>query len=234
MHLVLLDRWNSLDSPLHRLDPRAKIVGLLGLVVFLATRRGGTRGLAAVAVLLLVLILVSGVPLVYYLKRAALVLPFTAMAAIASLLAPAHAPTPVSILAAKSYLAALVVLLLIATTRMADLLRGLESLHVPGLLLMVVQFLYRYLFVLSEEAQHMSYARQSRAGRRRLWSLNAAGGAIAVLFARSYARAERIHQAMLARGFQGHMPTLRRIRWRAADTVFVVLVAGFVAALLIP
>src|SRR2546425_5239974 len=96
----------------------------------------------------------------------------------------------------KSYLSALAVLLVVSTTPLPVLLRGLEMTGAPRFLLMVAQFLYRYLFVISEEAQHMRKAAVSRGG-----SFRAAAGALAVLFARSYKQAGEIHQATLPPGF---------------------------------
>lgn len=238
MHLVLLDRWNELESPLHRLDPRSKILAVGGVVLFLVL---STEGLAlkipAVGAFLVAMTLVSRVPLGYCLKRAGLVLPFSLMAVAAALLGKwlpgGDVSSVISTRAAagivgKSYLSALAVLLLVATTRLPDLLKALERLRVPGSFLMIVHFLYRYLFVLSEEAQHMSYARRSRsAGRRRPARLRAAGSAIAVLFARSYTRAERIHRAMLARGFTGLLPTRHGLRWQIGDFVCVGLTVAY-------
>jgi cobalt/nickel transport system permease protein len=98
----------------------------------------------------------------------------------------------------------------------------------PRFLLMVAQFLYRYLFVISEEAQHMSKAAAARGATVRGLAGNgarfrAAAGALAVLFARSYGRAEEIHRAMLSRGFPGYFRPLSAPRFRGADAVFLAL-----------
>jgi cobalt/nickel transport system permease protein len=89
-----------------------------------------------------------------------------------------------------------------------------------------VQFLYRYLFVISEEAQHMRAATLAKSGSigRVLFNrskFGAAAGALGVLFARSYGHAEGIHQAMLARGFQGTFRTLAARPFGTADAAFV-------------
>jgi cobalt/nickel transport system permease protein len=104
----------------------------------------------------------------------------------------------------------------------------MESVGAPRFLLMVAQFLYRYLFVISEEAQHMSKAAASRGATLRGATsgserFHAAAGALAVLFARSYGRAEDIHRAMLARGFLGRFRTLHTLRFGRADGVFLAL-----------
>ena len=129
-------------------------------------------------------------------------------------------------LVGKSYLSALAVLVLLSTTPLPELLHGLEHLGAPRYLLMVVQFLYRYLFVISEEAQHMRAAAQAKSAsmRRVLFDrskFGAAAGALGVLFARSYAHADGIHQAMLARGFQDRFRTLSRHAFRKTDAIFV-------------
>jgi cobalt/nickel transport system permease protein len=241
MHLILLDRWTQLESPLHRLDPRSKIVAVGALIVFLALSTAGLAfKCAAAGALLVSLVVLSRIPLGYCLARACLVLPFSAMAVAASLagrwlpgpyFSGALSPAAALGVVAKSYLSAMAVLLLVATTRLPDLLRGLGLLRLPTMFLMIVQFLYRYLFVLSEEAQHMTYARQSRGGGS--WArggLRAAGASIAVLFARAYARAERIHRAMLARGYAGLLPSGYRFCWSATETALLFAMAGYLAA----
>jgi len=127
----------------------------------------------------------------------------------------------------KSYLSALAALLLVSTTPLPQLLRGLETLGVPGFLLMVAQFLYRYLFVIVEQAHRMRLAGLCRGGlKRRSGGFRAAAGALGVLFARSYERAECIHRAMVSRGFQGHFRLLSSARFGPADAAFVCLAAG--------
>ncbi len=174
--------------------------------------------------ILVAVVLAARLPLFAALMRATVVLPFTLVFAAISL--AAGEPLAAITLVGKSYLSALAVLVLLSTTPLPELLHGLEHLGVPRYLLMVVQFLYRYLFVISEEAQHMRAAAQAKSGsvRRVLFDrskFGAAAGALGVLFARSYAHADGIHQAMLARGFQDHFRTLSRHAFRRADAAFL-------------
>jgi cobalt/nickel transport system permease protein len=223
LHHVVLERWSRGTSPLHRRDPRAKAVATLAFLIVVATAHRQLPWLAAACfVLLCGAALAARLPLAAVVRRAGIVLSFTAVFAAVSWISgdPARA---VSLLL-KSYLSALAVLLLVSTTRLSLLLYGMERLGAPRFLLMVAQFLYRYLFVISEEAQHMRAAALARgfgAGRlNRRARLQAAGGAVAALFARSYGRAEDIHRAMLARGFTGEFRTLDPLRLRAADVWF--------------
>ena len=160
------------------------------------------------------------VPVGAALIRAEVVLPFAAGFAAVSWLGGELARGLA--LALKSYVSALAVLLVVATTPLAALLAGLEALAFPRFLLEVAQFLYRYFFLLAEEVQHINKAAAARGGRR----FRSSAGALGVLFARSYVRAEAIHRAMLARGFQGRLPGLLIRRFRAADAAFLVIGAA--------
>ena len=227
MHHVTLDTWSRRASPLHRLDPRAKLLAAAAVVVALALAHPAPAALLAGYFLLITMLAVAGrAPLLGLLGRAALVLPFAAGVALLNLLG--GDPGRAAQLVAKSYLSACMVLVLLATTPLHALLRGLESFGVPRFFLMVAQFLYRYLYVLSEQAQHMLHARQCRAGGR---SWAAARGAVGVLFARSYARAEHIHRAMLARGFQGHFVLFDPPAAGPREAAFILLIATALACL---
>lgn len=234
MHHVVLERWSRGGSLLHRRDARAKVAALLLFLVVLATAHRHLLELAAAfALLLIAAIAIAKLPLTGALLRAGVVLPFTLLFGLICCLAGDAARGVAVVL--KSYLSALAVLLTVSTTPLPDLLRALESFGAPRFLLMVAQFIYRYLFVISEEAQHMSKAAVSRgagigrvaAGGRRF---RAAAGALAVLFARSYGRAEEIHRAMLSRSFPGRFHSLGHRRFQMADAVFLSIAAVTPAA----
>jgi cobalt/nickel transport system permease protein len=229
-----LERWSCRESPLHRRDPRAKALALLVFLVIVATTgRPFVPAACAYLALLMGALLWARLPLAGALARAAVVLPFTLVFALISFLAGDGARAVM--LLGKSYLSALAVLLVVSTTPLPGLLHGLGMMGLPRFLLMVAQFVYRYLFVISEEAQHMRVAAVARGatlagvasqGAR----FRAAAGALAVLFARSYARAEGIHRAMIARGFQGRfrLLSLHRFGWR--DAAFVAAAVAAPAA----
>jgi cobalt/nickel transport system permease protein len=233
MHHVTLDSWSRIASPIHRLDARVKILAALAILLCLVVAQRRYAWLfASYLVLVAGLALAARLPLRALLWRAGLVLPFAGTVAALNLFG-GDVARAAGVLG-KSYLSALTVLVLLATTPLHVLLRGLESLGVPRFFLMVAQFVYRYLFVLSEQAQHMMQARRCRAAyktapRRSLAS--SAAGALAVLFARSYGRAERIHHAMLARGFHGHFVLLEQPALRAADVLYLAGVGVVLAGL---
>jgi len=107
-------------------------------------------------------------------------------------------------------------ILLVATTPFPDLIHAFEHLRVPRVLTTIVAFLYRYLFVLTDEVYRLLRARESRSaglpglkrGGRLAWRAKVAGSMAGQLFLRSYERSDRIYNAMLARGYAGHIRTL--------------------------
>lgn len=227
MHHVILERWSRRQSFLHSRDPRVKIAALLVFLLLVATTRSTAYvAYAGYAILLLATLAAARLPMVPLLLRAGLVLPFSIVFALVSW-ASGDFDRAISLIL-RSCLSATAVLILVSSTRLPDLLRALSWFRVPGLLILIAQFLYRYLFVLSEQAQHMRLAASCRTGptpsrNARQSRFSAATGALAVLFTRSYQRADGIHRAMLSRGFQGRFPALGATAFRVGDFVFLVM-----------
>jgi cobalt/nickel transport system permease protein len=233
VHHIVLEHWAHGASALHRRDARAKILALLTFLVVLATTPSdaGMRT-AAYATVVLAAILIARLPIVGVLGRATVVLPFALTFAVVSWIAGDH--TRAIALVEKTYLSTIAVLVIAGTTPLPALLEGFKSLGAPRVLVSVIQFLYRYLFVISEQAQHMRLAAACRAGirktaRRTRWE--AAAGALSVLFARSYVRADGIHRAMLARGYNGQLPVADPAHFKIADAAFAMLVVLMLAGL---
>lgn len=226
MHHVVLEHWAHAVSPLHRRDARAKILVLIAFLIVLGTTPSGASiRMGAYAMVLLAAVFIARLPIPGVFGRAAVVLPFTAVFALVVWFAGDH-PRSVSLIG-KTYLSTIAVLVVMGTTPLPALLEGFESLGAPRVLVSVIQFLYRYLFVISGQAQHMRMAASCRAGlrkadRRKRWQ--ASTGALSVLFARSYHRADSIHRSMLARGFNGKLPVADPPHFRTADAVFAVVV----------
>ena len=110
-------------------------------------------------------------------------------------------------------------MLLILTTKWADILKSLRVLRVPNVLVLVLAMTYRYIFLVLHTANGMFLARKSRivattSGREQRWWIVSS---IGVLMNRSLRMSEDVYQAMLARGFQGEMRTIEDYRMRPAD-----------------
>ena len=211
----MLERLAEASGPLHRIDARVKIVATIAFVVgVVATPAGAWWALAIEAVILAELVILSRVPVRYVLTRW---LGFLLLVAfLAAMVAQAH-PDRARLgwwavwgaVLAKNSLAFVAVLTLSATTPMRRLLSGLGRLGVPAVLVSTLHFMIRYLHVLADELARMVLARRSRTFRRsgRLdWGLLT--GLIGMLLIRSFERGERVHAAMLARGWDGTIRTL--------------------------
>ncbi len=111
-------------------------------------------------------------------------------------------------------------LALVACTGMPALFNAMTRLHVPQALSLQLWLLYRYLFVLGAEASRMETARRLRTGAQPRPSLATWGALLGQLLLRSVDRAQRLHQAMQARGFAGTLPSAA-LRWRLADSAFM-------------
>jgi len=207
-------------SPLHRAPAHLKILALLGfMIVVVATPRDWYAAFVVYFLALLVVVLISRVPPTYLLKRSVVEVPFVAFAVLLPFVAtgPQTEVLGVSVsqhgleagiaLLVKGTLGVLASLTLAATTEPQDLLLGLERLRVPQQLVQIMAFMVRYLDVVTGEMQRMKVARESRgfsARNPRHWPVLARSAG--ALFIRSYERGERVHLAMLSRGYTGRMP----------------------------
>lgn len=243
MKHAFLDQYSDLDSFVHRLDPRTKALVVLAFVlVVMATPPTAWPSFALGTILIAGLILLARLPPLYVLKRSAVVVPFVLMIALSlpffegGQVAGSYnvGQWQISVtyegllvlwnVVVKSWLSALSLILLSATTPFARLLKGLERLGVPRVMVMILSFMYRYIFVLVDEAMRLGRARESRnLGGGLLWRARTLGNMIGTLFLRSYERAERVYQAMLARGFDGEIKTLSELRFGRADLCFGII-----------
>lgn len=233
LNLGTLDDLAARQSPLHRLDPRAKVLTTLVFVVTVASF--GKYQVAALLPLLvfpLGQIAVAGLPLTIFLRRLLWVAPFVLCIAILNPMLDREillqvGPLPVSggWLSLTSILLRFVLtigaaLILIATTSFPGVCRALEQLGAPRIFTMQLLLLYRYIFVLIEEGLRLARARALRSfGKKGLeWRVYAL--MTGQLLLRSLQRAERIHQAMRCRGFDGHLPSLQQGRFGRREILF--------------
>jgi cobalt/nickel transport system permease protein len=112
-----------------------------------------------------------------------------------------------SSIVAKGTLGVLSAVILSTTTTAREILRGLERLRMPSVMVQIASFMLRYVNVITDEMERMKVARESRgfeATGLKHWKVLATSAA--ALFIRSYERGERVHLAMLSRGFDGTLP----------------------------
>jgi cobalt/nickel transport system permease protein len=105
-------------------------------------------------------------------------------------------------------------------------------------LVAVIGFMYRYIFVLADEVLRLLRARESRmamgppgqrTGGSLAWRAKVVGGMVGSLFVRTLARSDRVYQAMASRGYTGELRWLNKPQLRSSD----LLMAGFFAVTLL-
>ncbi len=223
------------DSCVHRLPADVKIVVLFVYVISVAiTSRHAVWAFVIHAALLATVAIAARVPASVIARRVLVVAPFLIIAVFMPFIGdgPLTRIGPIAVstdglwaawsIIAKAVLGAAASIVLTATTPIAAIPTGLTRLHVPAPVVAIVSFMIRYLDLIAGQLHRMRLAMTARGyDPQWLWHARPIASAAGTLFVRAYERGERIHQAMIARGFTGHMPDLDPTRasrrtWAAA------------------
>ncbi|HHE41190.1 MAG TPA: cobalt ECF transporter T component CbiQ [Dehalococcoidia bacterium] len=245
------DKYSDLSSVVHRLDPRTKLLASCAFILVVAAIPPDSwLSYAVCAGLLAIWFSLSHVPLSHILRRSLVVLPFVAVVAVfIPFLHEGQVAGSYSIggwelsvtydglvvlrtVLVRAWLSITALILLTATTRMTDLLHAMERLRLPRVLVMMMSFMYRYIFVLTDEVMRLKMMRDSRNfgyGGSRIWQIRTVGHMIGTLLIRSYERAERVYAAMLSRGFNGQTHSLHQLRFCQGDLSAAILCAAALA-----
>jgi len=261
VHAHILDPYQPRPSLVHALDPRVK---LTLTVAFIFTCALTPVNAWAVYILLFSILLageiLSDLGVAYFLKRSILALPFVLAALpliftvegtpLASL---SLGPWTLTVSAAgverflgngvKSWLSLQAAILMSSTMPFPDLLLAMRSLKVPRLLVAVVGLMWRYLFVLADEALRLLRARAARSGQSDqpgfkpggslTWRAKVTGGMAGNLFLRGFERSDRIYMAMLSRGYDGEVRSLPLQPVSPAAWLTLIVGLSFLAVLLL-
>lgn len=189
-----------MHPPTRRFDERCRLLLFAGfLLIVTGTPAEASRTFFGLGATLLVLIGISGVQLRTLARHLFLALPFLLLVII-GLPAPIMKP-----ILTRSLLALGAASTLIGSTTFPRLMQGMTGLGVPRLFVLLIGFTWRYLHLLQEEALKLRQAAVCRGWQGRHWAeTRTVGHLIGTLFLRSYERGERVHAAMLSRGWQHH------------------------------
>jgi cobalt/nickel transport system permease protein len=236
----------------HRLAPQCKVAAtVLFVFAVVATPREAVWAFALDAVLLAVVAAIAHVRAGFILRRLVFEVPFLLFAVFLPLIGQGERVEVLGLslsveglwgawnILIKGTLGVAASVLLAATTTVPELLRGLDRLHLPKVLTAIMGFMIRYGEVITGEMRRMRIARLSRGHDPRwIWQARAVASSAGALFIRSFERGERVHVAMLARGYTGVMPEINdggsdEARWWLALSVpaaatFVAVVAWVV------
>jgi len=249
LHIHYQDPYCAGGSILHGLDARVKFVLTLAFILITAATPVGAW---PVYILLFALVLSAAIAselgATYAIRRAAYALLFVLAALPTMVTTPGPALLVVRLgrgslvltapgverfvsILLKSWISVQAAALLVATTPFTDLLTAMRALRVPRLLVAIFGLMWRYLFVLADEALRMTRAREARSadpngrgGGTLVWRAQVTGAMVGSIFLRGYERSERIYAAMLARGYDGEMRALSQPPLTARQ--ILILVAG--------
>lgn len=262
MHFHFADAYEDTGSPLHRLDARVKVALAFLMILLVAfTPTGAFGAYVGFFAIMMAGALIARLDPLTVIRRSFVALPFAAAAVTLVFTTPGPTLGAVPLLGwaisavgllrfvsimLKSMISVQAAVLLITSTHFTDMLWALGALRVPKVLIAIVSFMYRYLFLIAEEAVRLSRARDSRSAvigghpaysGSLIFRIRTTGRLIGNLFARSFARSERVYQAMAARGYQGEVKLLDPPPLRACDVLAglipLILGCGLLAASLL-
>ena len=231
-----IERSSELTSPLHLIDARAKLlVTLLFLIFVLSLSVYSLSGLILFFIYPIVSCSMAGISYGYIFKRSLIVLPFILFIGIFNPILDRQVVFyvgDVGIIAGwisffsiliRGIVSVQAVFILIYTTGFYHLCRGMNRMGIPSLLTTQLLFVYRYIFVLLQEALSMDRARAARSFGRKSYSFSMWGTFIGQLLIRTIERSERIHRAMLSRGFTGNIEGSLHTKWGVKETFYLVI-----------
>jgi cobalt/nickel transport system permease protein len=248
-HSHALALYRPGNSAVHRLAPQCKLVAvLLFVLVVVSTPKEQVWAFVLYALLLATVAVLAHVPFPVIARRMVVEAPFVVFAVLIPFLAAGEQVEVLGLhvsqqglwdawnILAKATLGVVASILLAATTEPRALLLGVERLHLPALMVQIMTFMLRYVDVVGDEMNRMRVARESRGFHGRdVRQLEVVAQAAGALFIRSYERGERVHLAMLSRGYAGSMPALNespatRVEWARAAVLPLAALAVSVAA----
>ncbi len=229
-----LDLMARGDSWPHRLDPRVKVLTtMIFIITVVSMDKYSISQLIPFAVFPVSLLAASGLPPGYFLKKILLVSPFALMVGLFNPLLDQTILLHIGSLGISGGWISLVsimlrftltvgaALILIGITSFNGICLALEKFRVPKVFVVQLLFLYRYIFVLLDEASRMSRARSLRSLDIKGPGIKTFGSMAGNLLLRATGRAERIHLAMLCRGFDGNIHTMNSSSLYLKDILFL-------------
>ena len=212
MHHSFLDRYSDLESPVHRLDARVKAaVAVVVVVCVVTTPPGHPWAVMFFAAAILGFWRLARIPFAFLIRRVAILIPFIVLMSLSAawtrhraMDAGAVSFAAHIVLRAAAAVAALS--LLTSTTPFPNLLSALQWYRLPSIMISLLAFAYRFIYILVDELERLDVGRRSRefsrklstAWRGRAWMLGS-------FLVRSLERSERVYQAMLSRGYAGRV-----------------------------
>ncbi|MBI5639392.1 MAG: cobalt ECF transporter T component CbiQ [Nitrospirae bacterium] len=235
-NLGYLDSLSYKDTFIHRLDPRVKLIATLAFIIAVVSfPKYEVSGLIPFFLFPVLLFSLGDIPPGFIMKKVALMSAFALFIGIFNPLLdrqPMYCLYGFTIsggwisflsIMLKCLLTITSALILIATTSFPGLCHALQRLGMPEIFISQLLFLYRYIFVLTEEAMKVVRARDMRSFGNKGLGVKVFISLAGSLFLRTMERAETIYQAMLSRGFTDKLHAMRPYRFKGSDAAFLAI-----------
>jgi cobalt/nickel transport system permease protein len=240
LNIGYLETLSYQASPIHRLDPRVKLLTtMIFIVTVVSFPKYAIGSLLPFILYPVALVALGNVPVGYLLKKLLIAAPFAFFIGIFNPLLDRQVMAHLGPLAISGgwvsfasimlrfFLTVSAALLLVAVTGFYQVCAALERLGLPRVCAVQLLFLYRYLFVLGDEALRMVRARALRSFQGRGLGFQTYTSMLGHLLLRTLDRAQRLHLAMLSRGFDGEIRLLQPLHLHGRDVGFLLVWVGF-------
>ncbi|WP_445474438.1 cobalt ECF transporter T component CbiQ [Methanococcoides methylutens] len=227
-----IDRYSSIDSPIHNFDPRAKIITFMVMIFSFVFLDSITKALVGLGIASLIYI-IAKLPKAFVIHRLKVVFLFLFPLLIimpltvdGQVIAQYHSITITmegvrysSLVIIRALSAVTLALIMLGTTRFDITIKALYMLKVPGTLIQMLMFTYRYIFVIIDEFQRMWKAMESKGFKLKAnrYGLSVLGNMIGMLIIKSYDRAQRVYHSMISKGYTGNPKTIVNFELRTKD-----------------
>ena len=241
-----IDRYAGMDSPIHRIEPRIKVISF-GVLIVSAVFAGTVQAALLFLVVAAALLLASRLPVRFILARVKVIsvfvipililMPFTVTGtpvfSLGPLVASAEGISFAVLVTIRSVAAIVLVVTMLGTQRFDTTLKALALLRVPGIIIQMLLFTYRYIYVMIDEFLRIWSSMRAKGYKFRFsrHGLSMIGNLIGMLLIKSYERAERVYQAMIAKGYTGKPVSFSSFRVTVPDGLFCAAVVVLAVAL---
>ena len=235
LNVSYLDILSYQDTPVHRLDPRGKLfVTLVFIISVISFNKYEISGLIPFIIYPTILMSMGNVPVAYIFRQVLLAAPFAVFIGVFNPFMDrgiilqlgsfgiSGGWVSFASIMIRFLLTATAAVVLIAVSGFNSVCMALEKMGAPKVFAVQLLFLYRYIFVLGDEAARMTRARSLRAFGNRGMGSSAFASMIGHLLLRTLDRAKRIHMAMRCRGFEGTIRVIRPMKIGGRDISFLV------------
>lgn len=232
-----IDKYSNLNSLLHKIDPRIKLLLSFSFLILISSTYN-IKLFSLYMGIVGVSMIISKVPIHFYLKKILLITPLVVVLSFFIYLSyiiehkiaftfeafsryyPVY--NTLVLLVAKIYVSILIITLLISCTHFNDLLWGLRKFKLPLIVTILSKLMYTYIFVFIDELHRILRAYRSRTPELRISKVKIYGSIAAGIFLRSMERSEYIYKAMVSRGFTGEFPEGNSNRLKFIDLMAVI------------